>query len=180
MASYEDLKGQFTLKMKTGKLKKTFGRAKLFEIRRIVRRIKQLSLKKGTAQQLDKNKRKIDRLEKQLEFLKDTNFEAFKTSLDTEDELKDSNMATEGDSDVKSLVMSKLLEIIRKSEKSHQLEIKQKNTRKSPDPYKENDAQVAILQDDSQLIENKEIELKNEFFDTNSQDLGHSSAVVVQ
>ena len=46
-------------------------RAKLFEIHRLVRRIRQLAHKKGTETQLKKNQRKIERFEKELEFLKD-------------------------------------------------------------------------------------------------------------
>lgn len=46
-------------------------RAKLFEIQRLVRRIRQLAHKKGTEAQLKKNQRKIERFEKELEFLKD-------------------------------------------------------------------------------------------------------------
>lgn len=46
-------------------------RARLFEIQRLVRRIRQLAHKKGTETQLKKNKRKIERFEKELEFLKD-------------------------------------------------------------------------------------------------------------
>ena len=47
-------------------------RAKLFEIQRLVRRIRQLAHKKGTEAQLKKNQRKIERFEKELEFVKDT------------------------------------------------------------------------------------------------------------
>ena len=46
-------------------------RARLFEIQRLVRRIRQLAHKKGTDAQLKKNQRKIERFEKELEFLKD-------------------------------------------------------------------------------------------------------------
>lgn len=46
-------------------------RARLFEIQRLVRRIRQLAHKKGTDVQLKKNQRKIERFEKELEFLKD-------------------------------------------------------------------------------------------------------------
>ncbi|XP_078347854.1 uncharacterized protein LOC144632972 [Oculina patagonica] len=53
-------------------LKREVKRAKLFEIQRHVRRIRQLANKKGTEAQLKKNQRKIERFEKELEFLKDT------------------------------------------------------------------------------------------------------------
>lgn len=46
-------------------------RARLFEIQRLVRRIRQLAHKKGTDVQLKKNQRKIERFEKELDFLKD-------------------------------------------------------------------------------------------------------------
>ena len=52
-------------------LSREVKRAKLFEIQRLVRRIRQLALKKGTEPQLKKNQRKIERFEKELEFLKD-------------------------------------------------------------------------------------------------------------
>lgn len=52
-------------------LSREVKRAKLFEIQRLVRRIRQLAHKKGTETQLKKNQRKIERFEKELEFLKD-------------------------------------------------------------------------------------------------------------
>lgn len=52
-------------------LKREVKRAKLFEIQRHVRRIRQLANKKGTEAQLKKNQRKVERFEKELEFLKD-------------------------------------------------------------------------------------------------------------
>ena len=52
-------------------LSREVKRAKLFEIQRLVRRIRQLARKKGTETQLKKNQRKIERFEKELEFLKD-------------------------------------------------------------------------------------------------------------
>ena len=52
-------------------LSREVKRAKLFEIQRLVRRIRQLAHKKGTDTQLKKNQRKIERFEKELEFLKD-------------------------------------------------------------------------------------------------------------
>ena len=53
-------------------LKREVKRAKLFEIQRHVRRIRQLANKKGTEAQLKKNQRKVERFKKELEFLKDT------------------------------------------------------------------------------------------------------------
>lgn len=53
-------------------LKREIKRAKLFEVQRLVRRMRQLGNKKGTEAQLKKNRRKIERFEKELEFLKDT------------------------------------------------------------------------------------------------------------
>ena len=52
-------------------LSREVKRSKLFEIQRLVRRIRQLAHKKGTETQLKKNQRKIERFEKELEFLKD-------------------------------------------------------------------------------------------------------------
>lgn len=52
-------------------LKREIKRAKLFEVQRLVRRMRQLGSKKGTETQLRKNQRKIERFEKELEFLKD-------------------------------------------------------------------------------------------------------------
>ena len=52
-------------------LSREVKRAKLFEIQRLVRRIRQLAHKKGTETQLKKNQRKIERFEKEMEFLKD-------------------------------------------------------------------------------------------------------------
>ena len=52
-------------------LKREIKRAKLFEVQRLVRRIRQLAYKKGTETQIKKNQRKIERFEKELEFLKD-------------------------------------------------------------------------------------------------------------
>lgn len=52
-------------------LKREVKRAKLFEIQRLVRRIRQLANKKGTEAQLKKNQRKVERFEKEMEFLKD-------------------------------------------------------------------------------------------------------------
>ncbi|KAJ7384399.1 hypothetical protein OS493_021810 [Desmophyllum pertusum] len=52
-------------------LKREVKRAKLFEIQRLVRRIRQLANKKGTEAQLNKNQRKVERFKKELEFLKD-------------------------------------------------------------------------------------------------------------
>lgn len=46
-------------------------RVKLFEVQRLVRRIRQLANKKGTEAQIKKNQRKVERFEKELEFLKD-------------------------------------------------------------------------------------------------------------
>ena len=53
-------------------LKREIKRAKLFEVQRLVRRMRQLANKKGTEAQLKKNQRKIERFEKELECLKDT------------------------------------------------------------------------------------------------------------
>lgn len=54
-----------------GGLKREIKRAKLFEVQRLVRRLRQLANKKGSATQIKKNQRKVDRFEKELEFLKD-------------------------------------------------------------------------------------------------------------
>ena len=59
------------MKKKISGLLREVKRAKLFEIQRLVRRIRQLAHKKGTEVQLKKNQRKIERFEKDLEFLKD-------------------------------------------------------------------------------------------------------------
>ena len=60
-----------SMKKKISGLLREVKRAKLFEIQRLVRRIRQLAHKKGTEVQLRKNQRKIERFEKDLEFLKD-------------------------------------------------------------------------------------------------------------
>ena len=52
-------------------LKNEIKRVKLFEVQRLVRRIRQLANKKGTEAQIKKNQRKVERFEKELEFLKD-------------------------------------------------------------------------------------------------------------
>lgn len=177
MLDYEELKNSSSLNMKGAKLKKAFGRAKLFEIRRIVRRIRQLSLKKGTEQQLAKNKRKINRLEKQLEFLKDTHFEAFEDALDNEDGFKNIRRDDSEDSEVKSLVMLKLLEIVQKSQKSDESQLKRNqrnNKQKTSDSCKENDNCDYILQDGS--LESKERTQKNDFFDIENMSNSDSEA----
>lgn len=56
---------------KISSLKREIKRAKLFEVQRLVRRLRQLAIKKGTETQRKKNQRKVERLEKELEFLKD-------------------------------------------------------------------------------------------------------------
>lgn len=106
-------------KMRKAKIKKAFGKAKLFEIRRLVRRIKQISLKKGSEQQLLKNKRKVGRLEEQLETLKDMRFEEIMEVMDKDEESKyDSKEKGEGN-DSKTIVLSKLLKIVREEERKH-------------------------------------------------------------
>lgn len=52
-------------------LKREFKKAKLFEVRRVVRRIRQLRNKKGTSTEVEKNHRKASRFEKELEFMKE-------------------------------------------------------------------------------------------------------------
>lgn len=54
-----------------GGLKREIKRAKLFEVQRLVRRLRQLANKKGSETQIKKNRRKVERFEKELEFLKD-------------------------------------------------------------------------------------------------------------
>ncbi|XP_073245966.1 uncharacterized protein [Porites lutea] len=54
-----------------GGLKREIKRAKLFEVQRLVRRLRQLANKKGSETQIKKNQRKVERFEKELEFLKD-------------------------------------------------------------------------------------------------------------
>lgn len=54
-----------------GGLKREIKRAKLFEVQRLVRRLRQLANKKGSETQVKKNQRKVERFEKELEFLKD-------------------------------------------------------------------------------------------------------------
>lgn len=54
-----------------GGLKREIKRAKLFEVQRLVRRLRQLVNKKGSETQIKKNQRKVERFEKELEFLKD-------------------------------------------------------------------------------------------------------------
>lgn len=54
-----------------GGLKREIKRAKLFEVQRLVRRLRQLANKKGSETQVKKKQRKVERLEKELEFLKD-------------------------------------------------------------------------------------------------------------
>lgn len=54
-----------------GGLKREIKRAKLFEVQRLVRRLRQLANKKGSETQTKKNQRKVERFEKELEFLKD-------------------------------------------------------------------------------------------------------------
>jgi len=107
--------------MTKAKLKQTFGKAKLFEIRRLVRRIRQLSLKKGSEQQLAKNKRKVQRLENQLEILKDTKFEEIMKAIDDDQEVQ---QTCEENDDAKMLVLCKLIKIVRdekeKLEKSYE------------------------------------------------------------
>ena len=62
-------------------LKREIKRAKLFEIQRVVRRIKQLAIKKGTESQLQKNRRKVERFEKELEFIKNATFDEISRSI---------------------------------------------------------------------------------------------------
>ena len=54
-----------------GGLKREIKRAKLFEVQRLVRRLRQLANKKGSETQIKKNQRKVERFEKEMEFLKD-------------------------------------------------------------------------------------------------------------
>ncbi|KAK3711503.1 hypothetical protein QZH41_002545 [Actinostola sp. cb2023] len=108
----KDTSDSIVPKVKTSKLKQAFGRARLFEIRRLVRRIKQLSLKKGTEQQLQKNKRKISRLERQLELLKDLHYDTFIESVDAEDDKKGSTQEEESDDNAKAVAISKILKIV--------------------------------------------------------------------
>ncbi|XP_032240552.2 protein bud22 [Nematostella vectensis] len=61
---------------KNKRMKQQFGKAKLFEVRRLVRRIRQFENKKGTAEQLQKNKRKVSRMEEQLQITKDARLDA--------------------------------------------------------------------------------------------------------
>lgn len=59
------------MKKEISGLKREIKRTKLFEVQRLVRRIRQLENKKGTEAQMMKNQRKVERFEKELEFLKD-------------------------------------------------------------------------------------------------------------
>jgi len=74
-------------------LKREIKRAKLFETQRLVRRLRQLANKKGTETQIKKNQRKIERLEKELEFLKDARVdEVARRIASIEDEDDQENM----------------------------------------------------------------------------------------
>lgn len=64
-------------------LKRELKRAKLFEVQRHVRRIKQLANKKGTDAQIKKNQRKVERFVKELEFLKDADVNDIALSIAT-------------------------------------------------------------------------------------------------
>ncbi|XP_031554037.1 protein bud22-like [Actinia tenebrosa] len=103
---------------KNPQLKQAFGKAKLFEIRRLVRSIKRLSAKKGTTQQLEKNKRKVSRLEKQLEILKDLHVDTFVKAASAKahgDELNSSDlMSADDEEDVatKIIVLEKIISTV--------------------------------------------------------------------
>ena len=78
-------------------LKREIKRAKLFETQRLVRRLRQLANKKRTETQIKKNQRKIERLEKELDFLKDAQVDEVAGRIASkEDEDEQENMADDG------------------------------------------------------------------------------------
>ena len=54
----------------TKAIKREVKKARIYEFRRLARRIQQLQHKKGTPAQIEKNKRKAERIHNQMEYLK--------------------------------------------------------------------------------------------------------------
>lgn len=112
-----DLEKSKQVLTKNRQLKQAFGKTKLFEIRRLVRSIKRLSAKKGTIEQLEKNKRKVSRLEKHLEVLKDLHVDTFIKAATVKargGELNSSDIFMLEDEDVaiKIIVLEKIISTI--------------------------------------------------------------------
>lgn len=112
-----DLEKSKQVLTKNRQLKQAFGKTKLFEIRRLVRSIKRLSAKKGTIEQLEKNKRKVSRLEKHLEVLKDLHVDTFIKAATVKargGELNSSDIFMLDDVDVaiKIIVLAKIISTI--------------------------------------------------------------------
>ena len=76
-------------------LKREAKRAKLFEIQRLVRRIRQLANKKGTEAQVKKNQRKVERFEKEMEFLKDVEVAEIISRIKSKEEDEDGHVDQE-------------------------------------------------------------------------------------
>ena len=167
---------------KNPELKKAFGKEKLFAIRRLVRSIKQLSAKKGTTQQLEKNKRKVSRMEKELEAVKDLHVDMFIKAASAKTRGDDLNprdfMSEEDEEDVarKMMVLTKIisavgLDNIRElSQKKEEKDMAVKSSSKErPKPsVSSKTCSKSILNDDKELdivsTESKEDKELDDFF----------------
>lgn len=95
----------------TKALRREVKRAKVFAMQRQIRQMKQLENKKGSDAQIEKNRRRVGRLEQELEFLKDADIEETVRIITEQDGVQRvvNEENAHGDMNLKNRALSKII-----------------------------------------------------------------------